>query len=249
MKKKFSSNGIQEQEVNQRCQRGITIFTLIELLVVIAIIAILAAMLLPALNKARDKARAVNCMNNLRQVGQTFLLYASDSDDFIIANIANNRSYYGVNQRNPYFKELAGDGTPAVLRCPSQPIKTTNDYPNECYGMAWDTPNVPAGIAQYDWTNGITYIKISSAKNSSGWGLLFDSYIYGTGTQGPYIEPQHATFASYSRRHSGFCNSFFMDGHVAPLAKQGLIDLSSVAAWPDSAIYSFNEKNLPEQLR
>ena len=62
--------------------KDLTIFTLIELLVVIAIIAILAAMLLPALNKARNKAKDTQCLSNLKQCGLAVSMYASDSKGF-----------------------------------------------------------------------------------------------------------------------------------------------------------------------
>ena len=94
-------------------------FTLIELLIVIAIIAVLAALMLPALATAKQRARTVNCVSNLRQTGITLQLYLADHGTFPLATTGD-----GLGN---WQRALRTDGTNRILFCP-QPVTASDQF-------------------------------------------------------------------------------------------------------------------------
>ncbi len=193
----------------QAGKRQLRAFTLIELLVVIAIIGILAALLLPALGRAREQARMLQCASNLHQLGLAMQVWSDDNNGLFMPlrdgpwNGANS----WVNLLLPYVSNAQN-----VFRCPDDPY------------FIWDGASMSAKTESYGYnywgmTGGSITVgtNVSACVNPAKTVMLTDStdldkttpqYAYSVSDWGP--EQPSMT------RHNGFANILFVDGHVEP---------------------------------
>jgi prepilin-type N-terminal cleavage/methylation domain-containing protein/prepilin-type processing-associated H-X9-DG protein len=260
---------IMERKNFRRCGRlG---FTLIELLVVIAIIAILAAMLLPALSKAKDKAKGIACVNNLKQLGICLVMYKDDNQGTYPPGLSTGAKYWiWPSLLRTYTTKGTDTG---VFRCPSAPVtalwipafgsglpaqygyqndevrlapggKSFLSYGDNCWGAYDKTPVWGLGVYETDpiVKEGMVARPTQMiALADSNWDLTKNGDPNWSGYIGMYAERQWPLDLHNKRVNIAFC-----DGHVQSDKRMTIVaDLNTSQAAKDAACQLWNRDNQP----
>lgn len=213
-------------------------FTLIELLVVIAIIAILAAILLPALNSARERGRMITCTNNLKQLTLTLQMYADAYNDFIPFQVPAGPSGAGTawstllcDEDSRYTKMLTKDNP--IFWCPSKPAHAQANYLSRSYGMFSLARCSADSRTEFANNHGSMYVAVGSApgsaykvgalKSPSSTVLLADGTNGGDPMLSSWIltnasDSGYETYAPRSNHSDDRVNVSFFDGHAGALS-------------------------------